>query len=354
MLPKRRAFTHCMLALASIFALLKGAQAELATVAVQTTGAGTAERISFDGLVEAVRQTSLSAQVPGTITALNVKAGDSVRAGQEIARIDASAAVQNASASSAQVEAAKANLNVAAKELERQKQLFQKQYISQSALDRAHAQAQAAQAQVNAFQAQTDAAQTQTRYFSIKAPYSGVVSEVLVAIGDMAMPGRPLVTVYDPSALRITASVPQSSLVDPTLVSKIQFEIPDLIGAQSPQPGSSAQVLPMVDASTHTAQVRVGLPASLKSASPGMFARVWLTARSADGKAGSGERFYIPVDTVVRRAEMTGVYVVDDKGRALLRQVRLGPQQGDRVEVLTGIQKTDKLAADPQAAAKVR
>lgn len=85
-------------------------------------------------------------------------------------------------------------MNVATKELERQKQLFQKQYISQSALDRAQAQAQAAQAQVNALQAQTNAAQTQTRYFAIKAPYSGVVSEVLVALGDMAMPGRPLVT----------------------------------------------------------------------------------------------------------------------------------------------------------------
>jgi hypothetical protein len=45
---------------------------------------------------------------------------------------------------------------------------------------------------------------------------------------------------------------------------------------------------------------------------------------------------------------------VDDKGRALLRQVRLGPQQGDRIEVLTGILKTDKLAVDPQAAAKAK
>lgn len=51
---------------------------------------------------------------------------------------------------------------------------------------------------------------------------------------------------------------------------------------------------------------------------------------------------------------MTGVYVVDDKGRALLRQVRLGPQQGERIEVLSGVQKTDKLAADPQAAAKAK
>ena len=354
MLNHRRAFALSLLGLACWANLTPVAYAQLATVAVQTSGTGTGERASYDGVVEAVRQTSLSAQVPGAIVALSVRAGDTVRAGQDIARIDASAAVQNASASSAQVEAAKASLNVATKELERQKQLFQKQYISQSALDRAQAQAQAAQAQVNALQAQTDAAQTQTRYFAIKAPYSGVVSEVLVALGDMAMPGRPLVTLYDPSALRITAAVPQSALADAGAVSKIQFEIPDLPGAQSPQAGISAQVLPLVDAATHTAQVRVGLPASLKSAAPGMFARVWLAANTTAGATGLGERFYIPANTVVRRAEMTGVYVVDDKGRALLRQVRLGPQQGERIEVLSGVQKTDKLAADPQAAAKAK
>lgn len=326
------------------------ASAQLATVAVQTTGTS-GESASFDGVVEAVRQTSLSAQVPGAIVALNVKAGDQVKAGQEIARIDARAATQNATASAAQVDAAKASLNVATKELERQKQLFQKQYISQSALDRVQAQAQAAQAQVNALQAQTEAAQTQTRYFVVKAPYNGVVSDVMVALGDMAMPGRALVTMHDPSALRITVAVPQTALSDAASAQKVQFEIPGLAAAQTPQPAASVQWLPVVDAATHTTQLRLTLPAALKDATPGMFARVWLPTAV---KTGSVERFYVPITAIVRRAEMTGVYVLTAEGQALLRQVRLGAPQGDRVEVLSGLAKGDKVAADPQAAAKAK
>jgi membrane fusion protein, multidrug efflux system len=324
--------------------------AVLATVAVQGAGSATAERMSFDGVVEAVRQSTLSAQVPGAIIALNVKAGDHVKAGQELVRIDARAASQNAAASAAQVEAARATLNVSSKEYERQKQLFQKQYISQAALDRAQAQFQAAQAQVQALQAQSDAAHTQSRFFVISAPYAGVVSDVPVTLGDMAMPGAPLLVMYDPTALRISAPVaPNAS------TAAVQFEIPGLAGAPGLLSPKSATLLPMVDAATHTAQLRLTLPDSLKGATPGMFARVWLAAGAAGQTAAKAdERLYVPVASVVRRAEMTGLYVINEQGRPALRQVRLGRVQGERVEILSGAEKGEKVAADPQAAAKVR
>ena len=111
--------------------------------------------VSLDAVVEAVRQTTLSSQVPGAIVSLQVKVGDRVRSGQELLRIDARAAQQNVASSAAQLEAAQAALKVAARELDRQKQLFAKQYISQGALDRAQAQWEAAEAQVQALQAQT-------------------------------------------------------------------------------------------------------------------------------------------------------------------------------------------------------
>ncbi|MBZ4210021.1 MAG: efflux RND transporter periplasmic adaptor subunit [Rhodoferax sp.] len=325
--------------------------APLATVAVQTSGNAGAERMSFDGVVEAVRQSTLSAQVAGAIVALNVKAGDRVRAGQELLRIDARAASQNTAATVAQVEAARATMNVSSKEYERQKQLFQKQYISQSALDRAQAQFQASQAQMQALQAQSDAAHTQSRFFVINAPYAGIVSDVPVALGDMAMPGAPLLTLYDPAALRVSAPVPPTTVTSGS-ADAIQFEIPGL--AQALLAPKSATLLPQVDAATHTAQLRLALPDSLKGATPGMFARVWLAA-SGIGKATSdSERLYVPASAVVRRAEMTGLYIVNDKGRPMLRQVRLGRAAGERIEVLSGVEKGEKVAIDPQAAAKVR
>ena len=340
-------------------ALLTGLLAVQAVWAVEATplkthavlAGGAARQSSVDGVVEAVRDTTLSAQVPGAIVALTVKAGDTVKAGQELVRIDARAASQSAAASVAQVDAARASLQVASKEFERQKQLFQKQYISQAALDRAQAQLQASQAQVQALQAQAGAATTQSGFYVLKAPYAGVISEVPVALGDMAMPGRPLMRLYDPSALRVTAVVPQMAAAALAGSQNLQVEIPGLTNARTSVQASQIQLLPTVDAATHTVQLRVALSPDVKDATPGMFARLWLPA----AVLAAGElRMQIPATAVVRRAEMTGVYVLDAQGRPLLRQVRLGRRSGEQVEVLSGLRPGDKVATDPQAAAKVR
>lgn len=322
----------------------------LATVEVQTSGQS-AGRVVLDAVVEAVRQTTLSAQVPGAIISLGVKAGDVVKAGQELLRIDARSASQNAVASDAQVDAAQSAMHVAAQDYERQKQLFQKQYISQSALDRAQAQWQAAQAQVKAQRAQAGVARTQSGFFIVNAPYAGVISDVPVALGDMAMPGRALITMHDPSALRITAAVPQSVAATMGDASLIQFELPGLPGLLRP---TQVQVLPVVDAATHTVQVRLGLPAGLKGVTPGLFARIWLPTGPSSGAIAQGEHFYVPASAVVRRSEMTGLYVVNPEGLAVLRQVRLGSTKGDLVEILSGVSKGDKVAVDPQAATRGR
>ena len=326
-----------------------GQAANLATAPVTSDG-GAGEAVSLNAVVEAVRQTTLSAQVPGAIVALHVKVGDNVKAGQELLRIDARAAQQNVAGSAAQVDAAQASLNVAATEYERQKQLFEKNYISQGALDRSLAQYRAAQAQVNALQAQTRAAQTQSGFFVLNAPYAGVVSEVPVTLGDMAMPGRPLITLHDPSALRVTAAVPQTLLAGLS-TQGVRYEVPGLSTLKGPQAAQQVQVLPTVDPATHTAQLRVPLPTPLAGAAPGMFARVWLPANSGSAQ---GQRLWVPASAVVRRAEMTGVYVIDDKGVPRLRQVRLGSGSGERIEVLSGVSAGEQVATDPQAAARTR
>ncbi|MEO8838824.1 MAG: biotin/lipoyl-binding protein, partial [Herbaspirillum sp.] len=111
---------------------------KLATTLVQVTG--NTERTSYDGVVEAIRQTVVAAQVAGAVVALDVKVGDVVRADQVLLRIDARAANQNAAASDAQVLVARSSLELASKELARQRSLYQKQYISQAAFERAEAQ----------------------------------------------------------------------------------------------------------------------------------------------------------------------------------------------------------------------
>jgi RND family efflux transporter MFP subunit len=314
--------------------------------------AATRGRSSYDGVVEAVRHTVIAAQVPGAVVELAVKVGDQVKAGQLLMRIDARTADQSAAAVDAQVQAARAQLDVATREYERQKQLFAKKYISQAALDRAEAEVRATRAQANAQAAQAGAARTQTGLHVVRAPYAGIVAEVPVALGDMAMPGRPLLTMYDPVLLRVTASVPQSALsgqaAGAATPEGVRVELPGQVGAHATP--TRVQVLPTVDPATHTVQVRAELPVSA-GVRPGMFARLWLPGAAS---AGEGARITVPLRAIVRRAEMTGLYVLAADGKPQLRQVRLGRAEGERVEVLSGVAAGENVVTEPQAAASAR
>ena len=247
--------------------------------------------------------------------ALEVKAGDQVRAGQTLARIDARAAEQTASASDAQVRSAQALLDVASKDFERQKQLHDKQYISQAALERAESQFKASQAQAAALLAQANAARTIGLHV-VRAPFAGVVAEVPVALGDMALPGKPLLTLYEPGALRVTAALPQSR----SRRRRGKGGVPE-------PAGYAALVRTRHRCSCCRRWTRPHTPCSCAShcqtqqgLAPGLFARVWLPAAAA----GAPSRLYVPASAVLRRAELTGVYVVDAQGAPVLRQVRLG------------------------------
>ena len=310
------------------------------------SAARSSRNASYDGVVEAVRQTSVAAQVPGAIVLLAVKAGDRVQAGQVLLRLDARAAEQNAAAGAAQVRAAHAAQEAATREYERQKQLFEKNYISRAALDRAEAQFKAARAEAAAQLATAGAARTQSDFHVVRAPYAGVIADVAVVLGDMAMPGRPLLTVYDPSALRIRAAVPQTAALRMPSQLVAEAEIPGLGQRIVP---TRAQLLPTVDPATHTLELRLDLPSHIAGVAPGMFARAWLPQAE-----GADTRVFVPGQAVVRRAELAAVYVVGANGRPLLRQVRLGRAEGDRVEVLSGVNAGERVALDPQVAARTR
>lgn len=345
--PRRAAWAaRCALAAAlALGASVPGRAAPAAELPVLTVqAAATAQASSYDGQVEALRQSVVAAQVPGRVLELNVHAGDTVRAGQVLLRIDAQAAEQSAAASGAQVAAARAQLDVASTELARKRQLAQKSYISQAALEQAESQVRAAQAQVGALSAQAGAARTQTGLHVLRAPFDGVVAQLAVERGDMAMPGRPLLTVYDPAALRVTANVPASVLQGGAAGAQVLLAG----GAEQALAPVRVQVLPTVDPQSLTQAVRADLPPGTRAV-PGQFARLQLS-----GGAGlsARPRVLIPASAVVRRAEVTAVYVMGEGQRPQLRQVRLGPVQGAQVEVLAGLDAGDSLITDPQAATR--
>lgn len=294
---------------------------------------------AHEGTVEAVRQAVIAAQVAGVVEQLNVAVGDRVRSGQVLLRVDARAAEQTAAASTAQVAANRASLEVAEQELNRKRQLYAKNYIAKAALEQAEANYRAAQAQLSAQAAQAGAARTQTGFHVVKAPFDGVVAAVSIERGDMAMPGRPLITVYDPQALRVTAAIPVTVLTGNEQEAQgVRIELAANGSLVTP---ARVQVLPTVDAASLTRQVRADLPSGLSGVVPGQFARLWLKG------AGKSEQLLVPQSAIVRRAEMRGVYVLNERGEPLLRQVRLGPIQGDRVEVLSGLSAGERVVTDP-------
>lgn len=304
--------------------------------------------VAYDGVIEALRQTVVAAQVSGAVVDLKIKVGDRVNQGDLLMRLDARAADQNAAASAAQLRAARAAQEVAAMELARQQKLAAERFISPAALDRAQGEYKAASAQVAALLAQTGAATTQSGFFVVRAPYSGVVADLPVMLGDMAMPGRALVTLFDPSALRISAAVPQSAAGLIGDGRDVRAEIPTLASPeQRTLNPRTVQILPAADSATHTVTVRADLPLDLQGALPGQFARLWLPAAQLRASP------WVPAGAIVRRAEMVGLYVLDSAGRPLLRQVRLGRSNATHVEVLTGLSEGERVADNAQTAARL-
>jgi len=303
-----------------------------------------------EGVVEATKSSLIAPQVTGSITALFVKVGDHVKAGQLLARIDTRLAKQQAMTNQAQETASEAQLYSARKEYERKQRLYEKEYISHAALERAESDYKTAEAQSKAQLAQTGMSNVQTGLHAISAPYSGVVSEVMTELGGMATPGQPLLSLYDPTGFRITVNVPQSQLANLKINEPIKVQIPAANEIERSLNSSHLMVLPTTDPVSNMAMIRLTLPPSLKSISPGMFARAILPMNGSSDHI----QIYVPAKAVIKRSELMAVYVVDKQGYPHLRQVRLGRKLGENIEVFAGLQVGEMVAIEPIAAANLK
>ena len=153
---------------------------------------------------------------------------------------------------------------------ERTKQLLAQKFVSQAALDKAQADYKAAEAQLAAAQAGAGQAATTRGYTAVMAPYSGVVAVRHVELGEMASPGKALMTGFDPKDLRVVASIPQYKLADVRRAARAQVEFPSFNKWVT---AKAVTLLPAADVKTHTTRVRLDLPEDIRDVYPGMFAR---------------------------------------------------------------------------------
>jgi RND family efflux transporter MFP subunit len=302
------------------------------------------------GLVEAVgslrawKEATVSGKVMGTVTEIRKHAGDPVRQGETLLAVDA----RDVSGQIAQAEGGLAQARAAAVLAEtnfhRFEQLLSRGSASQLELDQARYQYETAKGAVEQAEGAVATAKSYQAYAVIPAPFSGLVVDQLCEVGDMAAPGRPLMTVEDPSHLRLFASLDATRSQSAVVGSAISVRVPSAEGRIFP--ARITEVVPAADPATRSILVKIDLePAS--DLRPGMFATALLPA-------GERQVLRVPNAAVVHRGGITGVFVAE-AGHAAFRMVVLAGSSSDpeRSEVLSGLSAGDQTIIDPPAGLEV-
>jgi RND family efflux transporter MFP subunit len=303
------------------------------------------EVYAADAIVESVQQATLAAQINGSVTAYYVDAGDRVKKGQVLARLDTRNTDAQVAAGRAGIAQAEAALSSAKSNYERTKSLVEQKFISQAALDKAESEYKVALAAVESARAGSVQANTARDFAEIRAPFDGVVTRRLMEIGEFANPGRAVIAVHDPAALRAVGSLPQFVLPATAKVDRATIEIPSLGRTFT---ASRVTVLPSADPRLLSTQVRADLPsAPVPGLAPGVAAKVLVPI-------GKASKRVIPEATLLRRGELVAVNVATPQGPPQLRQVRVGPgvrtADGQKfVEILAGLADGEQVLLNPLA-----
>jgi multidrug efflux pump subunit AcrA (membrane-fusion protein) len=280
---------------------------------------------------------------------------------------EARASISSASASIVQAEAgtreAQANYIAARSEFNRVKSLFTKRIITKSQYDKAEAamksslaRVQSSKARLNATKAVRNAAKSglsaakaglskagqQLAYTEVIAPYSGIVTERHVELGEVVSAGSPIMTGISLKEMRAVAHIPQR------LILKVRKYKSARIYINDDKNGLVAKDLtffPYADTNTNAFKVRVSFDSAPKGLFPGIFVKIGF-------EVGKENHLVVPATAIAYRSEVTGVYVINDKGVTSLRQVRLGKLTSDgKIRVLAGLDAGEKIAIDPVHAA---
>ena len=347
-------------------------------VSVEQAGAEAGKSsVELVGTVQSVVTTTVSSQAFGRVLSTRYEEGDRISMNSVMLEIDqaqaeagvtqAEAALQEAGlalrevergseAAAAGLDMAKANASVAASTFKRFQALLERESVSRQEYDEVEARNLAAQAGVKQAeqavlgleekQAQVKARITQAEaglklarlnlgYFSVTAPYNGIVVSKLVQTGQLASPGVPLYVIEkDRYELHVSVDLAQSRSLEKGQEIPVSFDHQD--GSLT---GKIKDVIPVADPVTRTIQVKITLPET-----PGIYSGIFGRASFQKEAASS---ITVTETSLVRRGQLTGVYVVEKDRLARYRLVRIGKQSGSRVVILSGLNEGESVVIDP-------
>lgn len=292
-------------------------------VAVRTVVVESKARPSTEEVVGTVRaklRATIEAKVSARIESLLVAPGQTLKAGELIAQLDPRE-IQ------AKLDQALALREQATRDLARGRELLDKKITTQSDFDGVQARASVAEGAAREME-------TMLGYSKVVAPFDGIVTRKLADVGDLAAPGKPIIEMEDPRALRFEADVPEALIGN----IKIGARLPVQVSADiAPIEGAVVEVAPVADAASRTFLVKLDLPAA-EGLRSGQFGRVWVPT-------GETKSIRVPASAVVTRGQIESVFVVANQ-HAQLRIVRTGKHTGNEVEILSGLGPEERVVIE--------
>lgn len=320
------------------------------------------------GTARAKTASTISAKVMGEIKQITVNAGDSVKKGQVLLRIDGrqiSAGLQQAKAGLREAQqgeqaalsafqSAQASASLAEATHNRYKKLLTTQSVSQQEFDEVEAryrQAQAALSQAkfmqesarersNQAKAMVASAESVFEDTTLTSPYDGIITARMVDAGDMASPGLPLLKIEETGLMEVHLLLPETHIGQVSMGDNVSVVFP----SRKTEPavlGTITTIDPSADPATRSFQIKITLPETA-GISAGMFARVMIPI-------GEGGMILIPETAVVHQGQLTGVFAVDEEQIARFRLVRIGRTFNDQMEIISGLKNGDRIVAAPDA-----
>lgn len=334
---------HLLLVISSLFmsSLIHAENAPL-----ETTTLAYEELVSqrlFDGRVEAVDKATITAEVSDRITEINYDVDDYVPKGAVLLRFRDTRQRAQLEQAEAGLREAEVAFKDAEKEFARIRDIFAKKLVAKAVLDKTGAALNAAKARKEQAQARVREASDQLERTVLRAPYSGIVTERHVEVGETPGLGQKIITGLSLDRLRVVTEVPQQ------FVSVLRG---DCCPARIQLPGDEdgfvqaekLTVSPTANVSSHSFRVRVDLAKGQHGLYPGMFVKLVLDT-------GMHRSLLVPAKTIVQRSEVTGVYVLNKQDEVHFRHIRTGRRHSDnRVEVQAGLEEGERIALDPLAA----
>ncbi len=285
------------------------------------------ERV-LSAVVEAVHQATISAQTSGRVLKINADVDDTVSKG------DILVTFRNKEQKAA-FNVAKAAFEEAEAEYKRIQDIFNKKLVAKSVLDKANARFKSEKARLEqAFEALENTI--------VRAPYSGIVVKRYIEVGELANPGRKLMTGLSLEKLRANVSLPQ----DLVNVVRKQNKATAILKNGKRLPIAKITVSPYADTQSHTFHMRAELPKGDYGIYPGMFIKIAIVS-------GVKQSLLVPASAIARRSEVNAIYVMTKDNKLTFRQVRVGAyiSTSNSYEILAGLENNEKVMLDPIAAA---